>query len=152
MIDALKIQIRPIMARDHATRLALMLAYRNGLRESPQRAWDDAFAMTQERFPILDDVKQKRLLLYCLGTLGATDDLDRIERDGKPFRQDSFPYLISLDLGFRLSCAARHIGLNTDELISRVLATWLEAACGLGCEPGEEYPIPEAPGPKTSYE
>ena len=52
------------------------------------------------------------------------------------------PVLIKGRMAFRLAYAARHFGLTIDELASRLLGAWMEAACDFDANP----PGPSAHG------
>jgi hypothetical protein len=45
------------------------------------------------------------------------------------------PVLIKGRVEFRLPYAARHFGLTADELASRLVAAWMEAACDFDANP-----------------
>jgi hypothetical protein len=49
--DYLDADIRVLISPSHPTRLALLLAYRQGLRTSPAAAWNLALDIARERFP-----------------------------------------------------------------------------------------------------
>lgn len=45
------------------------------------------------------------------------------------------PVLIEKHVAMRLMWAARHFGLTSDDLASRVLGAWLDAACDFDADP-----------------
>ena len=133
--------IKPLVNPGHATRLALMLAYRNGLRTSPAAAWADALAIAGERFPLVEKPRLERMLLFCLGLFGM-DAKERLRCSEPPNPEGGLPFLIRGEIGMRLQVAAQHYGLTTEELVSRVLSAWMEAACDVDGIPGEGIQAP----------
>ena len=124
-----------ILSPDHPTRLAFLLAYRHGLREGPAVAWNRALDMARERFPRMGDHQLQFMLLLALGMYDVTDCLQRIESGHPPDLADHMPVLIKGRVEFRLPYAARHFGLTADELASRLLGAWMEAACDFDANP-----------------
>jgi len=133
--------IRPWITPDHPTRLALLLAYRDGLRISPQVAWDAALRIARERFPTVEERNLRRMLLYALGLFGAKDR-ERVDSTKAPNLEGRMPCWIEPRVSLRLGSAARHYGLTIDELVSRVLGGWIEAACDFDGVPIAETPEP----------
>jgi hypothetical protein len=131
-----------IFKADHPTRLAFLLAYRDGLREGPAVAWNRALDMARERFPRTGDHQLQCMLLLALGMYDVTDCLQRIESGHPPDLADHLPVLIKGRVEFRLPYAARHFGLTADELASRLVGAWMEAACDFAANP----PGPSAHG------
>lgn len=133
--------IRPWTKPDHPTRLALMLAYRDGLRISPEVAWRTALRIARERFPQVEERYLRRLLLYALGLYGS-EDRDRVNEARTPNIEGLMPCWVIHRVSLRLETAARHYGLTIDELVSRVLGGWMEAACDFDDIPEEGTPEP----------
>ncbi len=124
-----------IFKADHPTRLAFLLAYRHGLREGPAVAWNRALDMARERFPRVGDHQLQCMLLLALGMYDITDCLKRTRSGHPPDLAGHMPVLIEGRLAFRLPFAARHFGLTIDELASRLLGAWMEAACDFDANP-----------------
>jgi hypothetical protein len=124
-----------ILSPDHPTRLAFLLAYRHGLREGPAVAWNRALDMARERFPRMGDHQLQCMLLHALGLYGAQDCSQRTKSGHPPDLADHMPVLIKGRMAFRLPDAARHFGLTADELASRLLGAWMEAACDFDANP-----------------
>ena len=124
-----------IFKADHPTRLAFLLAYRHGLREGPAVAWNRALDMARERFPRVGDHQLQCMLLHALGLYGAQDCSQRTRSGHPPDLADHRPVLIKGRMAFRLPYAARHFGLTADELASRLLGAWMEAACDFDANP-----------------
>lgn len=124
-----------VLSPNHPTRLAFLLAYRHGLREGPAVAWKRALDMARERFPRMGDHQLQCMLLYALGLYGAPDCLQQIKDGHPPDLSDHMPVLIKGPVAFRLPNAARHFGLTVDDLASRLLGAWIEAACDFDTKP-----------------
>jgi hypothetical protein len=127
--------IRVLPSPDHPTRLAFLLAYRQGLLTSPAVAWNMALDMARERFPLMSDHQLGRMLLFALGFYGTSNDFKEMEDGRPPDLSDHMPVLIKSHVAMRLLWAARHFGLTSDELASRVLGAWMEAACDFDGKP-----------------
>lgn len=134
MTDYFHADIR-VLRPDHPTRLAFLLAYRQGLRTSPAVAWNMALDMARERFPLMGDYQRQCMLLFALGLYGAPDCSQRMKDGYPPDLSGHMPVLIKRGVAFRLPDAARHFGLTADDLASRVLGAWIEAACDFDSKP-----------------
>lgn len=135
MNDYLDADIKPLLSPDHPTRLALLLAYRQGLRTNPAVAWNTALDMARERFPQIDDFRIRNMLLLTLGLFGGSNDFRRMKAGHPPDLSDHEPVLIKGRVAFRLPGTARHLGITVDDLASRVLGAWMEAACDFDGKP-----------------
>lgn len=76
--------IRVLPSPDHPTRLALLLAYRQGLRTSPAVAWNMALAIARERFPLMSDHQLGRMLLFALGFYESPSDRKASKKGPSP--------------------------------------------------------------------
>lgn len=122
--------IQVLLRPDHPTRLAFLLAYRQGLQTSPAVAWDMALAIARERFPRVSDRHLRGMLLLALGLFGAPkEDVARIMDGHPPNLSNRSPVMISSCAYMRLPGVARHFGLTVDDLASLILGAWVEAAC-----------------------
>lgn len=135
MNDYLDADIRVLISPDHPTRLALLLTYRQGLQTSPAAAWNMALDLARERFPRISDYQLRCMLLLTLGLFGAPNDFTRMKTGQPPDLSDHVPVLIKGRVAFRLPGTARHFGLTADDLASRVLGAWIEAACDFDGNP-----------------
>jgi hypothetical protein len=65
----------------------------------------------------------------------APGSIERIKSGHPPDLADHMPVLIKGRVEFRLPYAAHHFGLTADELASRLLGAWMEAACDFDANP-----------------
>jgi hypothetical protein len=91
--------------------------------------------MARERFPRMGDQRLQCMLLHALGLYEAPGDFERIKSGHPPDLADHMPVLIKGRVEFRLAYAARHFGLTADELASRLVGAWMEAAYDFDANP-----------------
>lgn len=117
-------EIRPLVRPDHQVRTMLVEAYAEGLRTSPEQAWRAALELARERFPGASEQSRRKMLLLTLGLF------DSDARRGQASGQDGYlPCLLPPELWMRLCEAAKDFGVHRDELATRVLSAWINAAC-----------------------
>jgi hypothetical protein len=110
--------------------------YRAGLMVSPGQAWLNALAVMREYYPNETETYRVKVLLRSLGFWGADFDWRDQTAEVPPNIDGRWPCLISGMGGMmRASTAAEALGITVDDLVSRVLSAWLDAACDFDGKP-----------------
>lgn len=134
--------IRVLARPSNPVRLQMVEAYRNGLAKGVGHGWRDAFAVARERFPDVEDDSLAKILLLALGLFGS-NAYERLRTGEPPDPGDGLPLIVSPFFYLTANTAARHFGISADELITRVLSAWFQAACDMDGKPVDPVAIEE---------
>ncbi|MGB0697685.1 MAG: hypothetical protein ACPGOY_18690 [Rhodospirillaceae bacterium] len=132
--------IKVLRLPNDTLRQKLLETYREHLAIGPGPAWEAAL---EELRPHCPDVSEKGLHKTLLMSLSYFCGMWEYKTNGAPPNPMSgYPCMLSNWLYWHTRDAAQHFGIGVDDLVSRIVAVWMDHACNMDGIPYDQIPVP----------